>query len=195
MEEKLYKVRNRSTSTVVYAVPELNVRREIQAGESFLVQQDELVKLSYKPGGRQLMEDYLWIEKADNLRTNLNLHTEREYEMTEADIVDLIKNGSLDLWLDTLDFAPSGVIDLLKNLSLQVPLEDTNKRRTLKDKTGFDVEAILRNMREQKRAEEALEKKPEIANENNTGERRVKDNNSTQAAPQRRVVDIKVKQS
>jgi hypothetical protein len=66
--------------------------------------------------------------------------------MTEEQIIDLIKTGSLDAFLDCLDFAPVGVIDLLKKFSVSVPLADYDKRQALKEKTGFDVDIALKNM-------------------------------------------------
>jgi hypothetical protein len=61
-------------------------------------------------------------------------------------IIDLIKTGSLDAFLDCLDFAPVGVIDLLKKFAVSVPLADYEKRQALKEKTGFDVDIALKNM-------------------------------------------------
>ena len=80
--------------------------------------------------------------------------------MTEEQIIDLIKTGSLDAFLDCLDFAPVGVIDLLKSFSVSIPLTDYDKRQALKEKTGFDVDVALKN----KMADEAEEK----TNLNNT---------------------------
>ena len=63
--------------------------------------------------------------------------------MSEQDIVRLIKEGSVDEFLDCLDFAPVGVIDLIKKFSVSIPLYDMQKRAALKKKTGFDVDAAL----------------------------------------------------
>ena len=73
--------------------------------------------------------------------------------MSAFQINDLLLNGSLDAFLDALDFAPIGVIDLIKTLSVQLPLTDLNKRRALKEKTGFDVDRALVHMEEERMAE------------------------------------------
>jgi hypothetical protein len=78
------------------------------------------------------------------------MRVEPEYHMTERDVVGLIKTGSLDAFLDALDFAPVGVIDLIKKLSVEIPLMDMAKRNALKAKTGFDVDAALRHIEEEK---------------------------------------------
>ena len=65
----------------------------------------------------------------------------------------MLLNGSLDAFLDALDFAPIGVIDLIKTMSVQLPLTDLNKRRALKEKTGFDVDRALIHVEEERMAE------------------------------------------
>lgn len=145
--KKLMSVKNRSASYVVYKVTLDNgtqLRREIRSGETIKVPYEELVKLSYQPGGRTLMESFLQIEAADALE-DLNLHVEPEYHMSEAQIIQLLQNGSMDAFLDCLDFAPTGVMDLVKKYAVELPLNDAAKRLALKNKTGFDVDKALAN--------------------------------------------------
>ena len=87
--------------------------------------------------------------------------------MSEADVSKLITSGSLDAFLDCLDFAPIGVIDLIKKLSISIPMVDIQKRKALKEKTGFDVEAALKHQEEDKEDDQKT-----ILKQNN-GERRV----------------------
>ena len=149
----MYTVKNRSASRVFYKIPEDNIRREFNPGETKRVSFEELEKLSYQSGGRELMANFLQIQSVEATE-NLGIHTEPEYNMTEDQIVDLIKTGSLDAFLDCLDFAPVGVIDLLKKYSVSIPLADYDKRQALKEKTGFDVDVALKNMLAEK-AEDA----------------------------------------
>jgi hypothetical protein len=67
--------------------------------------------------------------------------------MTEEQIVELIKNGTVDAWIDCLNFAPIGVMDLVKQFSVSIPLQDYEKRKILKEKTGFDIDAAIANAR------------------------------------------------
>ena len=64
-----------------------------------------------------------------------------------------MKTGSLDLFLDLLDFANAGAIDLVKKYAVELPMNDYAKMRALKEKTGFDAEAALRHNREDKEAD------------------------------------------
>lgn len=165
-QETKFNVKNRSSSNVIYKIPETNVRREFAPGETKVIPFGELEKLTFQSGGRELLENFLQILD-ESVTTNLNVHREPEYNMSEKQVKDLLMTGSLDAFLDALDFAPIGVIDLIKSLSVSLPLMDISKRKALREKTGFDVDVALRHVEEEK-AESAA-------------------NTATQAAPTRRV--------
>ena len=149
-----YKVKNRSASMVCYRIPEDGIRRTFAPGEVKTIAFAELEKLNYQPGGKQILTHFLQILGPEATQ-ELGIKTEPEYNMSEADIVELLKNGSYDAFLDCLDFAPIGVIDLVKSIAVQLPLENTAKREALKKKTGFDVGAALANLAAEKEEEEA----------------------------------------
>lgn len=150
--EDMFNVKNRSTSVVVYKIPETNIRREWAPGEVKRLPFDELEKLTYQPGGRELIANFLQIIE-NEVTDDLNIHREAEYDMSEAQVRDLILTGSLDAFLDALDFAPLGVIDLIKTLSVSLPITDMQKREALKAKTGFDVDKAIANDRASKEDE------------------------------------------
>ena len=144
MAEIIYNVKNRSASTVVYRIPEDGIRREFAPGEVKKISKAELTKLSYRPGGPALMVQYLQIMSAEGVK-ELGLRVEPEYNMSEQQVIDLLKTGSMDAFLDCLEFAPVGVIDLVKKLAVSLPLNDFAKREALKEKTGFDVTKAVAN--------------------------------------------------
>ena len=146
---KILKVKNRSASLAVYSIPEINVRREFAPGETKNITYGELEKLSYQPGGRAIMQNFLQIIDPE-ATGDLGINREPEYDLSEQQIIDLMTNGSLDAFLDCLDFAPVGVIDLIKKFSVSLPLNDIDKRDALKKKTGFDVTVALANMQKEK---------------------------------------------
>ena len=152
-QDTMYNIKNRSSSVVVYRIPESNLRREFAPGETKRIPFGELEKLTYQQGGRELLEQFLQIDN-EAVTTDLNVHREVEYDMSEAQVRDLLQTGSLDAFLDALDFAPIGVIDLIKTMAVQLPLTDLNKRRALKQKTGFDVDKALIHIAEEKAEEE-----------------------------------------
>lgn len=184
--DTMYNVKNRSSSMVVYRIPETNLRREFQPGETKRIPFGELEKLTYQPGGHTLLEEFLQIVD-EAVTTNLNVRREVEYDMSEAQIRDLLTVGSLDAFLDALDFAPMGVIDLIKTMAVSLPLEDYSKRKALLDKTGFDVDKAIANLQAEKAEEKAA---PEAATA--PTERRVKPavktNTSRRTTPNYKVV-------
>ena len=140
----IYNVLNRSSSMVGYTIPELNIRREFQPGETKKIKFSELEQLTYQPGGTTLIQDYFLIREQE-VTDALNIQTEIEYYMNEDNVKDLILKGSLDQFLDCLDFAPEGVLEMIKKLAIELPMNDVEKREALKKKTGFDVDSAIKN--------------------------------------------------
>ena len=162
-------VKNRSHSTVIYSVPDLRVRREFSPGETKQIAFEELEALTYRAGGLNLIRDCLLIEDEGMAKQLINRKIEPEYWLDEAGVKKLMETSSLDEFLDCLDFAPEGVIELIKDIATKLPLNDVQKREALKNKTGYDLDRALLNMRLVKE-EEAAEGKVEET----TPERRVK---------------------
>ena len=162
----MYRVKNRGASLVVYKIPEDGIRREFKPGQTLTISSEELEKLTYQPGGITILSQFLQILDLEAIEKT-NIRVEPEYHMSEADVAKLIQTGSLDAFLDALDFAPVGVIDLIKKLSISIPMVDIPKRKALKEKTGFDVEAALRHQEEEKEDDQKT-----ILKQSN-GERRV----------------------
>ena len=162
----MYRVKNRGASTVVYKIPEDGIRREFKPGQTLQISSEELEKLTYQPGGTLILSQFLQILDLEGIQ-KANIKTEPEYHMSEVDVSRLITSGSLDAFLDCLDFAPIGVIDLVKKLSVSIPMVDIQKRKALKEKTGFDVEAALKHQEEDREDEQKT-----ILKQSN-GERRV----------------------
>ena len=136
------KVTNRDNGSVGYSVPDLGVHRTFQPKESKEISAEELRKLSYLPGGDVIIKDYLIIHNEELLKELLG-EVEPEYYYSEDEVKTLLLSGSLEQLQDCLDFAPTGVQDLIKKYAVSLPLTDLNKRRALKEKTGFDVDKAI----------------------------------------------------
>ena len=162
----MYNVKNRGASLVVYKIPEDGIRREFKPGQTLQVSSEELEKLTYQPGGVTILSQFLQIQDPVAIQ-QFHVKTEPEYYMSERDVYNLITKGSLDAFLDALDFAPIGVIYLIKKISIDIPMVDLQKRKALKAKTGFDVEAALKHNEEDKEDDNKTILKQ------GTGERRV----------------------
>lgn len=161
---KIIKVTNRDNGHVGYSIPDLNnLTRTFAADETKEITMEELRKLSYIPGGKVLLKDYLVLDNEEAIRELLNT-VEPEYFYTEEDVKNLLMNGSLDALKDCLDYAPMGTIDLVKKVAVELPLNDVAKRKAILDMIGFNVDkAIMIN--EETKEENTSETKVRRVNE------------------------------
>ena len=153
-KDTIIKVTNRDSGSVGYSIPELGIRRKFAQGEVKELTMNELRKLSYLPGGQVILKDCLIVHNEEALR-ELNPDYEPEYFYTEEDIKKLLLTGTEAEFLDCLDFAPEGVIELLKQLAVKLEINDLAKRNAIMDKTGFNVTRAIEINHESKETEES----------------------------------------
>lgn len=170
-KNKMVKVINKFSGTVGYDVPELGFHRNFYPHESKEISFNELEKLSFIPGGDVILKDYLEIVDEDAIMALFNETPEPEYHYSEEDVKKLLTVGSLDQFLDCLDFAPDVIKDMVKDLSVELPLNDMAKRQAIQEKLGFDVTKAI----------EIKNTKYDAETERETSEREVK--SGRRAAP------------
>lgn len=162
MEDKNRKVsvKNRSAATVVLTIPNRHIHITLQPGQVINgLTYADLEDYSYQPGGERILKEYLQLNEIDIAQLDMG-EPQLEYNYSEKDIENLLKPATpdnMDSFLDCLDFAPVGVIDLIKKYAVSLPLTDTRKLEAIKEKTGFDAAAAIRHIEEEKNegAEEA----------------------------------------
>lgn len=161
--EKMIKVQNRDFGSVGYTIPDLNnLHRTFQPNEIKTISFDELFKLSQVPGGDYIIANYLIIHDEEATKELLGI-IEPEYFYTEEDIVKLMTNGSLDEFEDCLNFAPKGVLELIKQIAVTLPLNDVAKRDLIQKKLNFNVgSAIELAKTDEAPAEEAPKRKAAV---------------------------------
>lgn len=137
-------VTNRNNGTTGYTLSS-GLHRDFNVRETKKIDIEELRELLTVPGGEYLLRNYFIIKDKTAL-DYLNLDPEPEYFYTEAEITELLNNGSIDQLEDCLNFAPQGVIDLVKTLAVSLEIPDVRKRDLITKKTGFNVSnAIMVN--------------------------------------------------
>ena len=143
---RVVNVKNRGIGEVGYTLPDTGVRRTWTPGEiKKNMTVAELEQATYIPGGLKLMQKYLLINDQE-VCEYLGLETEPEYFYGEEEVRTLLGHGTLDQLLDCLDFAPTGVIDLIKKIAVETKLNNVRKREAIKEKIGFDVSAAILNV-------------------------------------------------
>lgn len=155
-KDTIIKVTNRSDGHMGYEVQDLNIVRHYNPGETKEVTMDEIKKLSYSTGGKRLIQNCLIIHNEEAVR-ELLFEVEPEYFYTEKEVKQLLTSGSLDQLLDCLDYAPEGVIGLVKTMAVDIKLNDISKRDAIKDKTGFDVSKAIEIKIESEKTDEVVE--------------------------------------
>ena len=143
MENEMVIVTNRNNGYTGYQIPDTGVRRNFAPGESKRISKEELMQLSYIEGGEYLLTNYLIVNN-DKTLEELNISVQPEYYYTEEEIKELLTTGSLDQLEDTLNFAPDGVIEIIKDMAVKTELPDTRKRKMISEKTGFNIDNAIR---------------------------------------------------
>lgn len=132
------KVMNRSTGVAVYSLPELNIRRVFNIGEIKELKEEEITALYNTDAGRDLLTNILQVQNKEYVRRNIWPDAPIEYFWTIEEIKTCIEKDSVELFAETIDYAPEGVIDIIKELAWRGPISDINKAEVLKQKLGFD---------------------------------------------------------
>jgi DNA-binding transcriptional ArsR family regulator len=117
----------------------------------------DLGKMGYVLEGFKLLPNIKIVEEVEEAVKEILTDVEPEYFYTEAEIKQLLQHGSLDQLLDCLDYAPEGVISLVKNMAVDMKLNDVSKRDAIKDKTGFDVSKAIEIKIESEKTDEVVE--------------------------------------
>ena len=102
-------------------------------------------QLNYSKGGSRLLKEFLSVKNKD-LAEEFNVSSdsfEHEYNWSIEDVDNMLLNGSEDALKDALDFAPEGIIDLVVQRTVELKLNDVNKRQIISDKTGKDVNNMI----------------------------------------------------
>lgn len=140
-QETLIPVKNRNAGSTGY-VFDNGFHRKFEHNETKRVPLSELQQLSFIPGGEYILKNCLVIDSKPALDF-LNIEVEPEYYYFEEDIRELLLNGTLDQLEDTLNFAPAGVIEIVKQMAVSEKIPDVRKREMITEKTGFNVDNAI----------------------------------------------------
>lgn len=145
-DNDLISVRNRNSGTTGYNIPEQNIYRKWEVGQTKKVPFGELKAFSFMPGGIYALTNLLIVEDKEALELLINENVEPEYYYTEEDIKKILFQGNYDEFADFLDFAPEGALAIAKDIAIKEEIPDVNKRNMLSEKTGLNINnAIMVN--------------------------------------------------
>lgn len=163
----IVEVVNRSDCNSGYILEDGNIHRSFTPGEMKKITMGELRALSYSPGGDALLREFLQIKNAEAIEELLG-SVEPEYNYTPNDVKRVMLSGTMDEFLDMLDFAPDGIREMIKDFAVKLELNDVRKREAIFEKYGFNVDNAIRNNRAER---EALEKEGAQIKQEQSGRR------------------------
>jgi len=148
-KDRIIPLLNRDTGSVGYTLEDTGTHRRFTPGETKKVTFDEIEKLSWAKGGKELLRDYLIIMDEEAAREILG-DIEPEYFYTKDTVKKLLKDGTLEQLQDTLEFAPKGVVELVKQEAVEMKLDSNVKREEIQKKTSFNVDRAIQINEESK---------------------------------------------
>lgn len=141
-ETTYVEVTNRNNGITGYTLNS-GMERIFNINETKKVPLEELQEVEAMPGGEYLLRNYLMIKDKTAL-DYLNVEPEPEYFYTENEIKELLLNGTLDQLEDCLNFAPQGVLDILKDKAVSLEVPDMRKRDLISKKLGFNIDNAIK---------------------------------------------------
>ena len=140
-KNKRIQVINRGGGALGYHIPTLGVyRRWAKPGDHLNISIHELLELKTVPGGLTILKNHLLIEDEQALKIlflDETIEPEYKYGLKEVDF--LLYEGKLEHLLDALDFAPTGVLDLIRDKSVNKIPNTTAKVDAINKKFSIDV--------------------------------------------------------
>ena len=158
-KEKRVKVVNRTSGSLAYKIDTLRVTRHWRKPGDYLnISIAELLELKTVRGGQSLLENCVIIEDKEALSVLFpDQELEPEYNYGLKEIEALLYEADTEQLLDALDFAPKGVLDLIKAKSAEKLPNTTAKIEAINKKFKIDLNKVNELYQEK----EILEEKPE----------------------------------
>lgn len=136
------RIENRSRAVVGFKIPDTKIPKRFVAGEVKEITMGELRQAVQVPGTRLTILNNLIIHDKSAVEELLP-EAEPEYFYTVKDVDFLLEQGTLDQLKDALDFAPEGVISLIKERAVKNELNDVKKREAILEATNFNVTGAI----------------------------------------------------
>lgn len=141
-EQKKYEIESKYNGYLTVKDPNSSINREFPyCGFKMKLTKEELESISYVNGGRYILENYLIIKDPEIIKA-LQLNLEYEDSFTKEQLKDLLLNGTIENLQDTVNFAHEGTIMLLKDLALELEINDIRKIELIGKALGINIQSI-----------------------------------------------------
>lgn len=138
-------IQNMTSGTLSYTLPS-GIRRNFSPHMRMTVTAGELRELGTSQGGLVLLQEYLCVHNPELAKEFGVTSDVIEYNWTEKDIRHvLLEEKDINVLLDALDFAPSGIVDELIHKAIEWKIPDGNKIKAISAATGLDIDQQIKN--------------------------------------------------
>ncbi len=143
-KDRRVKVVNRTGGSLAYKIDTLRVTRHWpRPGDYLNISISELSELRTVPGGNYILKECLIIEDKEALNVLFpDIELEPEYNYGLKEVEALLYEADLAQLLDALDFAPKGVLDLIKSKSAEKLPNETAKIEAINKKFKIDLNKV-----------------------------------------------------
>jgi len=156
-KDRRVKVVNRTGGSLAYKIDTLRVTRHWpKPGDYLNISISELSELKTVPGGNYILKECVIIEDKEALNILFpDTELEPEYNYGLKEVETLLYEADLDQLLDALDFAPKGVLDLIKTKAAEKLPNETAKIEAINKKFKIDLVKINELYQEKEIKEQA----------------------------------------
>ncbi len=142
--EKKYVVESKYSGYLSMRENNTGIIREFpKIGFKMELTKESLLNISYSPGGRRILENYLVFEDSEVLEF-LEIDIEPEDSFTAKDLESLVSNGSLGQLEDALTFSKKGTKEAIKDAAVRLGTKDLGKIDAISKATNSDVLGIIK---------------------------------------------------
>jgi len=141
---------NRTKGRLGYKIDTLRVSRHwLNTGDVLYISINELIELTTVPGGLKLLEKYLLIEDEEAITLIYGRELEPEYKYSEKEIEFLLYEGTDAQLLDCLDYAPQGVLKIIRAKATNKLPNTTVKVMAINQKLAINLSSMNINNQEE----------------------------------------------
>lgn len=176
-------VQNLTNDDITYIDNDGGVERRIifRGQQSQWLPREMVERMTYDHGGSVLIKHYLSV-KDDGIREEIGVPEDQiEYDYTQEDIVEMLQTNYQDKIADALDFGPEGIVEMIVDQAVALPITDTSTMELISNKTNKNIAAMIKNKTD---LESATETEKSTAK---TGGRRVQTTPSEKKEEGRRI--------
>jgi hypothetical protein len=143
-KDRRVKVVNRTGGSLAYKIDTLRVTRHWpKPGDYLNISISELSELKTVPGGNYILKECLIIEDKEALNVLFpDIELEPEYNYGLKEVEALLYEADLAQLLDALDFAPKGVLELIKTKAIEKLPNETAKIEAINKKFKIDLNKV-----------------------------------------------------